>query len=164
MHNTCNLKWNCHIDDIGNKSRKQMHCLSQLKRSGLGTRELIQFYRTCIRPLTEYVCLVFHDSLPKYLSEELERIQRRAMRVIFLFKPYQEALAQAGLQTRSARRQSLTNKSFSKITEDRNNKLHVLLPERNTCRYNLRKKRKFNTNFKTNRLKNSFLLSNALKL
>ena len=86
------------------------------------------------------------------------------MRIIFPFKPYQEALAQAGLETPSARRQSLTNKSFSKITEDRNNKLHALLPERNTCHYNLRKKGKFNANFKTNRLKNSFLLSNALKL
>ena len=63
------------------------------------------------------------DSLPKYLSEELERVQRRAMRVIFPFKPYQEASLQAGLETLSARRQSLTNKSFSKITEDRNNKL-----------------------------------------
>ncbi|KAL9973222.1 hypothetical protein ACROYT_G019644, partial [Oculina patagonica] len=99
----------------------------------------------------------------KYLSEELERIQRRAMRIIFPFKPYQEALAQAGLETLSARRQSLTNKLFSKIAEDRNNKLHNLLPERNTCHYNLRKKRKFNANFKTNRLKNSFILSNALK-
>ena len=65
---------------------------------------VIQFYRTCIRPLTEYACPVFHDSLPKYLSEELERIQRRAMRIIFPFKPYQEALAQAGLETLSARR------------------------------------------------------------
>ena len=163
MHITCNLKWNCHIEEIGKKSRKRMYCLSQLKRSGLGTQELIQFYRTCIRPLTEYACPVFHDSLPKYLSEELERIQRRAMRIIFPFKPYQEALAQAGLETLSARRQSLTNKLFSKIVEDTNNKLHNLLPEMNTCHYNLRKKRKFNANFKTNRLKNSFILSNALK-
>ena len=134
----------------------------RLKCSGLGTQELIQFYRTCIHPLPEYASPVFHDSLPKYLSEELERIQRRAMRIIFPFKPHQEALALASLETLSARRQSLMNKSFSKITEDRNN--NVLLPERNNCHYNLRKKRKFNANFQTNRLKNSFLLSNALKL
>ena len=50
------------------------------------------------------------------------------------------------------------------ITEDRNNKLHDLLPERNACHFNFRKKRKFNANFKTNRLKNSFFLSNALQL
>ena len=70
----------------------------------------------------------------------------------------------AGLETFSAKRQSLTNKFISMITEDRNNKLHDLLPETNTFHYNLRKKRKFNANFKTNRLKNSFFLSNALKL
>ena len=38
-----------------------MYSLSQLKRSGLGTRELVQFFCTCIRPITEYVCPVFHD-------------------------------------------------------------------------------------------------------
>jgi len=49
-----NLKWNYQIDEIGKKSRKRFYWLSQLKRSGLATEELIQFYRTCIRPITEY--------------------------------------------------------------------------------------------------------------
>ena len=54
-----NLKWNNHVDEIVKKSRKRLYCLSQLKRSGLKPPELIQFYRTCIRPITEYACPVF---------------------------------------------------------------------------------------------------------
>ena len=47
------LKWNCHIDSIIKKAKKRLYSLSQLKRSGLGTRELVQFFCTCIRPNTK---------------------------------------------------------------------------------------------------------------
>ena len=64
--------------------RKRLFCLSQLKRAGLGPNELVQFYRTCIRPITEYACPVFHDGLPVYLSHELEAVQKRAMRILLI--------------------------------------------------------------------------------
>ena len=66
------LKWKCHIDFIIKKAKKRLYGLSQLKRYGLGSRDLVQFFRTCIRPITEYACLVFHDGLSVYLSNELE--------------------------------------------------------------------------------------------
>ena len=68
-----NLKWNNHVDEIVKKSRKRLYCLSQLKRSGLKPPELIQFYRPCIRPITEYACPVFHDCLPAYLSKDIQK-------------------------------------------------------------------------------------------
>ena len=68
-----NLKWNNHVDEIMKKSRKRLYCLSQLKRSGLKPPELIQFYRTCIRPITEYASPVFHDCLPAGSYKILER-------------------------------------------------------------------------------------------
>ena len=88
------LKWNCHIDSIIKKAKKRLYSLSQLKRSGLGTRELVQFFCTCIRPITEYACPVFHDGLPVYLSKELEGVQKRAMRIIFPLCSYNEALVE----------------------------------------------------------------------
>ena len=54
----------------------RLFCLSELKRAGLGPNELVQFYGTCIRPITEYACPVFHDGLPVYLSQELEAVKR----------------------------------------------------------------------------------------
>jgi hypothetical protein len=49
---------------------------------------------TCIRPITEYVCAVFHNGLPKYLSGEIERIQKRAMQIIFPNINYLDVLSQ----------------------------------------------------------------------
>ena len=82
------LKWNSHIDSIIKKAQKCLHSLSQLKRSGLVTPGLVQFFFTYIRPIREYTCPVFRDSLPAYLSNELERVQKRAMRIIFPFCSY----------------------------------------------------------------------------
>ncbi|KAL9960182.1 hypothetical protein ACROYT_G033600 [Oculina patagonica] len=56
------------------------------------TVKLVQFYRTCIRSITEYACPVFNESLPAYLSRELGAVQKRAMRIIFPFFTYEEAL------------------------------------------------------------------------
>ena len=77
------LKWNCHIDFIIQRAEKRLYSLSKLKRSGLGPRELVQFFRTCIRPITEYACPVFHDGLSVYLFNELEGVPKRAMGIIF---------------------------------------------------------------------------------
>ena len=117
------LKWNSHIDSIIKKAQKHLYSLSQLKRSGLGTRGLVQFFCTCIRPITEYTCPVFRDSLPAYLSNELERVQKRAMRIIFPFGLYNESLVESNVNKLSDRRQELVDKPNKK-----QNKLHGLLP------------------------------------
>jgi hypothetical protein len=75
---------------------------------------------TCIRPVVEYACDVFHDSLPKYLSTITCRVTLPAHR-------YNEALDQMGLATLATRRQNLTNTLFKNIVNDSENKLHNLL-------------------------------------
>ena len=45
------LKWNCHIDFIIKKAKKPLYGLSQLKRSGVGSHELVQFFRIYICPM-----------------------------------------------------------------------------------------------------------------
>ena len=52
-------KWNHRIVGVDQKARERLFCLSQLKRAGLGPIELVQFYPTYIRPVTEYACPVF---------------------------------------------------------------------------------------------------------
>ena len=79
-----NLKWNKHVDEVIKKARMRLYFLSQLKKSNIATKELLQFYTTCIRPVMEYASPVFHDSLTQYLSDDLESIQERAMKIIFL--------------------------------------------------------------------------------
>ena len=78
-----NLKWNAHIKNVIKKESSRLYQLRQLKRA--------KGDPACIRPVSD-ACQVFHNGLPKYLSEELENIQRRALRIISPVLSYQEAL------------------------------------------------------------------------
>ena len=60
-----NLKWNAHIDNVIKKGSSRLYQLRQLKRAKVDPAQLVCFYNTCIRPVTEYACQVFHDGLPQ---------------------------------------------------------------------------------------------------
>ena len=51
-------------------------------RKLLPTADLVLFYITCVRSVLGHAVPVFH-SLPKYLIDELEGIQKRAMAISF---------------------------------------------------------------------------------
>ena len=156
------LKWNAHVSEIVKKVTSRLYLLSQLKRAGLDPLELVFFYTTCIRPVAEYACETFHNSLPIYLSDELERLQKRAFRTIYPTLSYSEARVALGLPLLSARREELTTRLFDKILQDPNHRLHHLLPPKNECQVTLRKKRTFNVPpCKTNRFKRSFLMATS---
>ena len=105
---------------------------------------------------------VLSHALPAYLSAELEQLQKRAMRIIFPFTSYRDALQQARLETLSARRELITSKLFESISSNENHRLYKLLPSRNKCHFNLRHKRNFNIPMaKTKRLMNTFIYSNC---
>ena len=76
------LKWNVHVEMICKKVAVSLYFLRQLKRAKVPANDLLSFYTTCIRPVAEYVCPVFHTALPQYLSDQLERLQKRALRMI----------------------------------------------------------------------------------
>ena len=77
-------------------------------RSAVAPKDLIIFYITCIRSLLEYACPVFHRALPGYLSDDLERLQRRALRIIFPSLSYSGAIVESGLTTLYQRREEIS--------------------------------------------------------
>ena len=122
------LKWNDHVDTITSKAARRLYLLSQLKRAGISPDDLLAFYYSVIRSILEFSCQLFHRSLPKYLSDDIERIQRRAMRIIFPSLSYCEAMDKAGIPTLSERRESLSIKLFEDIVGNEHHKLANLLP------------------------------------
>ena len=112
----------------------------------------------------EYASPVFHDSLTQYLSDDLESIQKRAMKIIFPGITYNEALNITNVQKLKTRRQELTNKLFHEIVSNDSHRLHCILPSRNFSNFNLRNKHGFNVHFQTQRYKNSFIVYNSLKM
>ena len=138
---TNDLKWNTHISEIVKKVSTTLFFLCQLKRTKICTKDLLTFYLTCVRPVMEYACPVFHDSLPNYLCEDLEKLQKRALHIIFPTLPYAEALVEAGVDSLFNRRQILTTKLFNDIVNDESHKLYQLLPSKNFSNYNMRKEK-----------------------
>jgi len=58
-----------------------LYFLRQLKCGKVPINDLLSF-TTCKRPVAEYACPVFHTALPQYLSDQLERLQKWALRII----------------------------------------------------------------------------------
>ena len=141
------LKWNLHTSELSRKCSSRLYFLIQLKRSGVAPSELLLFYVTCIRPFLEYASTAFHRSLPNYISEDLERIQRRALRIIHPGLSYRVALETDGLPKLNKRRERISTDLFDEIVCDPTHRLHSLFPQRNSCKYALRHKRDFSLNF-----------------
>ena len=121
------LSWNAHVDTIVSKDRKRVFTIYQLKRAGIRQCDLLRVYVTVIRPVLEYACPVWHSSLPMYLSDHIETIQKRCLRSIFPGYSYDEARSISKLPTLFERRTKLCQSSFRKM-QNADHKLHKLLP------------------------------------
>jgi len=59
-------------------------------------------------PVLEYVCPVFLHSLPQYLSNELEMLQKRALRIVQPDLSYGETLVAVDITSLYERRKALS--------------------------------------------------------
>ena len=57
-----------------------MYMLYQLKRAGVNQDDLVTIYISVVRPVIEYACPVWQTNLPIYLSDNIEMIQKRAVK------------------------------------------------------------------------------------
>ena len=73
-------------------------------------------------------CPVWHNALPVKLSDSIERVQKRALRIIFPALHYQEALATTGCVPLHIRRS--VAKLFTKIKEPEPRLRHLVPPTR----------------------------------
>ena len=116
-----------HISEITRKAASRFYFMRQLKKADIPSKDMQTFYSTCIRPTLEYTCLVLHNSLPKYLSDDLKQLQKRALKIIYPFQPYSEVLRASDLPRLSDHRKLLTRKLFVEVATNSSHKLHSLL-------------------------------------
>ena len=147
------LKWNVHVEMICKKVAVSLYFLRQLKRAKVPANDLLSFYTTCIRPVAEYACPVFHTALPQYLSDQLERLQKRALRIISTNDlSYRQALEVINIPALYDRREVIGNSMFQEISNGNNHKLYSLLPPPYLGTLRTRKNREFQVpRFETNR-------------
>ena len=151
------LTWNMHVDSIVKKAAKRVYMLYQLKRAGIRQTDLVNVYVSVVRPVLEYACPVWHTNLTKYLSDNIEMIQKRALKSIFPNKGYDDILCDLGMSTLHERRNVICEQYFKNM-QGNSHKLHHLLPEERCIHYDMRREKKYPlTKNRTNRYGKSLI-------
>ena len=115
-----------------------------------------------IRPILEYACPVWHAGLTKGESDIIEKIQKRALKIIYSDIPYDACIQEAKIELLKVCRARLSKDFFSQICQP-NHKLHYLLNRRDAIMYNLRNVSEYHCPIpKTERHKGSFIVHNLL--
>ena len=154
-----NLKWNIFIEYITSKASKRLHILRVLKQIGVTVAELLSVYKALVRSVLEYCAPVWHTSIPVFLSDEIERVQKRAFRILYPENQYDEALVLSGCSLLSERRFLLCKQTFKKICQP-TSRLNYLVPEirANAHSYELRNNQTLTVpRCRTERFKRSFI-------
>ena len=85
------LKWNCHVDDIIKKACKKLYSLRVLRGARVSQLKILRINFSTVRPVLEYAVPV-RKNIPAYLSKAIERVQKRALNIIY---PEAESYAHA---------------------------------------------------------------------
>ena len=114
------LHWKLHVEHIVAKASKRLHFLRVLKRCGIGANCLIQVFFACIHSIPEYASQLKNYGATDYLKEEVERIQKRALRIIYPDLSYREAMNRTGIHTLCQRKKDMCVCRISKNFSDPN--------------------------------------------
>ena len=97
------------------EAHKRLYLIVLLKQADVEAEDILKFYCSVIKLVLEYCAQAFHHSLPKYLEEELEIVQKRVMRIISPEMAYCDALEHFQLPTLFQRRIDMCNNLLAKI-------------------------------------------------
>ena len=132
-----------------------MYALRVLKRSGTSALDMTRIYCSLIRSILEYGAPAYAN-LPEHLSHELEKVQKRALAIIYPDCSYEDALSLAKLTKLRDRRHELCVSFMRSL--DKENPLYCIAKNRTLSadhHYNLRNTPNIQPVLcNTNRLKN----------
>ena len=122
------LKWDRNTDLIVRKANKRMELLRKISNFGANWEDLKNVYILFIRSLLEQSCTVWHSGLTLENSEDLERIQKCALKIILRenYKTYENALKLLDLDKLVERREYLCLQFAKKCIKNR--KIKDLFP------------------------------------
>ena len=78
------LSWSNHVQFILEKVARRYFIIYQLARIGMDCKDTVTVYCSVMRSVLEYACVVWHPGLTASESAEIERVQKRVLRTIFL--------------------------------------------------------------------------------
>ena len=126
---TNDLRWDLNTAKIVKKANARMQLLRKVASFGTTKDELKNVYVLFIRSLLEQSATVWHSSLTQENSDDLERVQKSAIKVIMgaSYRSYMKSLETLDLETLSQRRENLCLKFAQSCVK--NPKLHEMFPK-----------------------------------
>ena len=156
---TNDLKWNQNTDYLVKKAYCRMELLRRVAEYSSSIEDLKIIYTMYIRSILEQACVVWHSSLTQENCEDLERVQKCALRIIMGSKyiSYDEALKDTNLQSLKDRREELCKKFVKNCIESNNERVNEIFKIRiKEHQMKTRKTENFKVDYaKTERLKTS---------
>ena len=73
------LGWGSHIKHVVSKAQRRIYSLVMLRRANVSPKDLVVIFCSKIRPVIEYAAQIWHPGLTVEQSNDLERIQIRAL-------------------------------------------------------------------------------------
>ena len=151
------LKWNKNTENIVKKANSRMELLRKVTSFGASYAELVNIYIMYIRSLLEQSCTVWHSGLTEENSQDLERIQKSALRIILQesYTNYENALNFLEIESLCERREALCL-TFAKKCLNNEKMKHLFQPNKKVHTMETRFQEEYEVNLaKTERLKNS---------
>ena len=154
---TDDLKWNENTEYIVKKANSRMELLRKVAFFTSSIDDKKAIYIQYIRSILEQSCLVWHSSLTQENRDDLERIQKSAIRIIIgkHYLNYKDGLKKVGIDSLEDRRITLCTKFAKNCLK--NKKTETMFPLRKKIHtMDNRCEEKFKVNFaKTERMKKS---------
>ena len=104
-----NLHWDKQVSYMVGRASRKLYFLKRLKRFNISYTDLTTIYTGYIRPILEYAAPAWTPGLTKTQERILERVQRRACRIILgnTYAGYDNALQHLSLPSLAERRELL---------------------------------------------------------
>ena len=106
VHLSTEMNWNIHVVEIIKKANKCIFIIRRAKQFQFSLRTIITLYQWYVRTTLEYAAPVWHPGLTEQQHGQLERVQRRCVRIMLgqQYQGYEAALEQLHLSTRLQRK------------------------------------------------------------
>ena len=132
---SADLKWDDNTIEIIAKCSSKLYMLTKLKAFKVSMQDLVKIWTCFIRPTTEYVAPLWHPAISIAEKVQIERLQKRALRIIMGsdYPGYDNALKMLNLSTMHDRREDLTKKFAKSILNSQKHR-KLLPPKRDNVR------------------------------
>ena len=113
---TNELSWTANTNNMCKNAFSRLWMLRRLKKLGAGEQILVDVYQKQIRCVAEFAVAAWAGSITKHEIQQIERIQKAALAIIFgqKYRNYENALVLSGLLTLADRRKEICLKFAKK--------------------------------------------------